>query len=68
LLQMGFTSADQSPGRWWALTSPFHPYLGGKQVPTWRYVSVARSLGLPPLVVSQHPALWSSDFPRPAHG
>ena len=29
-----------------------------------RYVSVALSLGSPPLVVSQHPALWSSDFPR----
>src|SRR5690242_14423623 len=29
-----------------------------------RYVSVALSLGSPPLAVSQHPALWSSDFPR----
>ena len=26
--------------------------------------SVALSLGLPPLGVTQHPALWSSDFPR----
>ena len=30
-----------------------------------RFVSVALSLGSPPLAVSQHPALWSSDFPRP---
>ncbi len=29
------------------------------------YVSVALSLGSPPLAVSQHLALWSSDFPRP---
>ena len=29
-----------------------------------RFVSVALSLGSPPLAVSQHPALWSSDFPR----
>ena len=28
-----------------------------------RYVSVALSLGSPPLGVTQHPALWSSDFP-----
>src|SRR5689334_12280948 len=30
----------------------------------WRYVSVALSLRSLPLAVSQHPALWSSDFPR----
>ncbi len=29
-----------------------------------RYVSVALSLRSLPLAVSQHPALWSSDFPR----
>lgn len=29
-----------------------------------RYVSVALSLRSPSLAVSQHPALWSSDFPR----
>src|SRR5205823_14037553 len=29
-----------------------------------RYVSVALSLGSPPLAVNQHSALWSSDFPR----
>src|SRR6185312_14451426 len=30
-----------------------------------RFVSVALSRGSPPLAVNQHPALWSSDFPRP---
>ena len=29
----------------------------------WRYVSVALSVGSPPLGVTQHPARWSSDFP-----
>lgn len=29
-----------------------------------RYVSAALSLKSPPLAVNQHPALWSSDFPR----
>jgi hypothetical protein len=30
----------------------------------WRYVSVALSLRSLSLAVNQHPALWSSDFPR----
>jgi len=29
-----------------------------------RYLSVALSLESPPLGVTQHPALWSSDFPH----
>ena len=29
-----------------------------------RYISVALSLESPPLVISQHPALWCSDFPH----
>ena len=36
----------------------------------WTYhgglVSEALSLGLPPLGITQHPALWSSDFPPAA--
>ena len=51
--------AGRSPGRWWALTPPLHPYRGSR-----RSVSVALSVGLPRLGVTQHPALWSSDFPR----
>jgi hypothetical protein len=35
------------------------PYHGG-------LVSEALSLGLPPLGITQHPALWSSDFPPAA--
>ncbi len=31
---------------------------------TRRYLSVALALGSPPLGVTQHPALWSSDFPQ----
>ena len=32
-----------------------------------RYISVALSLESPPLGVTQHPALWSSDFPQAAN-
>jgi len=59
LLRMGFTMLFRSPGKRWALTSPFHPYpteSGG-------IFSVALSLESPPVVISDHPALWSSDFP-----
>src|SRR5437764_4246738 len=51
--------AGRSPGRWWALTPPLHPYRMLR-----RYVSVALSVGLPRLGITQHLALWSSDFPR----
>ena len=55
----GVYQADQSLGRWCALTAPFHPYrrAGG-------LFSVALSLRSPSLDVIQHPALWSSDFPH----
>jgi len=59
----GVFPAGRSPDRWWALTSPFHPYPSLE----WRFVSVALSVGLPLLGVTQHPARWSSDFP-PASG
>jgi len=55
----GVYPADRSPGRWWALTPPFHPYPAD----AGRYVSVALSVGSPLLGVTQHPARWSSDFP-----
>lgn len=41
------------------------PLPAGSNAPGGRYVSVALSLGSPPLAVNQHPALRSSDFPRP---
>ena len=48
----------------WLLVSS---YLAISPLPVaGRYVSVALSLGLPPLDVIQHPALWSSDFPQTA--
>src|SRR5579875_3811846 len=47
---------------------PVSSYLTISPLPqTRRYVSVALSLGSPPLAVSQRPALWSSDFPRRRH-
>ena len=60
LLQVGFTWLPQSPEERWALTSPFHPYLYKYR----RSISVALSLELPPLGVTQHPALWSTDVPQ----
>src|SRR5919201_2184771 len=51
--------AGRSPGSWWALTPPLHPYRMLR-----RSLSVALSVGVPRLGVTQHPALWSSDFPR----
>ena len=65
----GLPSRPGHPGRWCALTAPFHPYLcrpvarpaiGG-------LFSVALSCGSPRLAVSQHPALRSPDLPRPGH-
>jgi len=55
----GVCTANRSPGCRWALTSPFHPYPDYSR----RYVSVALSVGLPLLGVTQHPARRSSDFP-----
>lgn len=64
----GVCLADRSPGRWCALTAPFHPYSRACSTAAERLtsglISVALSLGSPPLGITQHPALWSSDFPR----
>ena len=60
----GVFPAGQSPDRWWALTSPFHPYPSIER----RSVSVALSVGLPLLGVTQRPARWSSDFPPAKSG
>ena len=60
LLRVGFSKLAVSPP---PLVSS---YLTFSPLP-WAYhgglVSVALSLGLPPLGITQHPALWSSDFP-----
>ena len=55
----GLPGPGQSPGQRCALTAPFHPYLYKR-----RFISVALSLESPPLGVTQHPALRSSDFPQ----
>ncbi len=63
----GLPSRPGHPGRWCALTAPFHPYL----CPQSRRVqaigglfSVALSCGSPRLAASQHPVLGSPDLPQ----
>ena len=82
LLRVGFTLPPISlPGRC-ALTAPFHPYLAldpgepGEDRAVyflWHFPYRRRTLrrtGDPPstLAVSEHTALWSSDFPLPRSG
>src|SRR5438445_637254 len=62
----GVCLAGRSPGRRWALTSPFHPYPTETLRRSSRpggVISVALSFGSPRLGVTQRPALWSPDFP-----
>ena len=64
LLPMGFTELRLSPTvlvRSYRAVSPSHRQ--GDAI----YISVALSVGLPRLVVNQHRALWSADFPQPGH-
>ena len=66
LLRMGFAVPPPSPGTRWALTPPFHPCPQPRRArPAGGLFSVALSVGLPRLGVTQHPVLWSSDFPHP---
>ena len=60
----GVCLAGRSPGRWCALTAPFHPYRWRLDGASGGLFSVALSCGSPRLAVSQHPALWRPDFPR----
>ena len=52
------------PVRRWSLTPPFHPYRPDQDGGSF---SVALSVGLPRLGITQHRALWSSDFPQAEH-
>jgi hypothetical protein len=70
LLRVGFTMPSLLPATRWSLTPPFHPCLcfavargaiGG-------LLSAALSSALRRPGVTRHPALWSSDFPRPPRG
>jgi hypothetical protein len=66
LLLVGFTWHPASP------PDPVSSYLTLSPFPAFAcalaggLLSVALSLGLPPLDVIQHHALWSPDFPPPA--
>ena len=60
LLRMGFTQPTGYP-----IAGELLPHHFTLTLPLGegRYVSVALSVGLPLLGVTQHPARWSSDFP-----
>ena len=62
----GLQSHPGHPGRWCALTAPFHPCLcaGPGAGAIGGLLSVALSCGSPRLGVTQHRALWSPDVPR----
>ncbi len=60
LLRVGFTLPWVSPPKRCALTAPFHPY---RLLRSGGMFSVALSFRSPGLAISQHTALWSSDFP-----
>ena len=67
LLPMGVASRPGRPGRWCALTAPFHPCLCGVAPAIGGLFSVARSARSPPPGSRQHRALWSPDLPRRTH-
>src|SRR5438093_6465594 len=67
LLQVGFTEPAPSPGplvRSYRTVSPLPAALHSRGAPVGGLLSVALSVGSRPLGVTQHLALWSSDFPR----
>jgi hypothetical protein len=68
LLRMGFTKLPRSPGilvSSYLTVSPLPRTAGARG----GLFSVALSLGSPPVAVSDHPALWSPDFPlQPGRG
>jgi hypothetical protein len=65
LLRVGFTMPLLSPGARCALTAPFHPCLCPRAPAIGGLLSVALSVAFRRPGVTRHPALWSSDFPRP---
>ena len=64
----GACQAAVLPRRWWSLTPPFQlfPLRAANRPQVGVFFSAALSVGLPRLAVSQHPALWSPDFPHGA--
>jgi len=61
----GLPSCRRHRRHWWALTSPFHPGPPTPRHEVGGLLSVALSLGSPPVPVRDHPALRSPDFPPP---
>ena len=68
LLRVGFASIPIRTGTWCALTAPFHPCLCPAGRTIGGVVSVALSVASRRLGVTQHPALWSPDFPPRCRG
>jgi len=68
LLPVGFAVPPVSPRGRCALTAPFHPCLSRLAAAIGGLLSVALSLALRPVAVSDHRALWSSDFPPGPEG
>ena len=65
LLRVRFSVPILSPESRWAFTPPFHHCLSLSEAIGCVF-SVALSVGSLRLGVTQHPALWSSDFPLTA--
>ena len=66
LLQMGFTVPRSSPSRAVGSYPTVSPLPAARIItPAGGLFSVALSIGSPRLGVTQHFALWSSDFPHP---
>jgi len=61
-----FTLTALEAGGWRLEGQMIQVLTSSIQHPKRRYVSVALSIGSPRLGVTQHRALWSSDFPRTA--
>lgn len=68
LLPMGFSLPPASLRVRCALAAPFHPCRGTFCLPLGGLFSVALSVKSLRLAVSQHRALWSSDFPPAPKG
>ena len=64
----GVYQAAALPRRWWSLTPPFQLFPLRLAAQVGVFFSAALSVGLPRLAVSQHPALWSPDFPHACAG
>jgi len=65
LLRMGFTELLTSPPELVSSYLTLSPLSTSAKTSADGLLSVALSLGLPPVPVRNHPVLWSPDFPPP---